>query len=143
MPTTAVKPRPSHLGGDHLDTPVRDVMTAGVVTISEDASLAQVLRALRAHEVHAVLVSGSRHGKPLGWITARGLLAWMGSDASLVRARDLVTEQPQTIDPLATAREAVVALSRAETTHLLVASRDDRAPEGVLTAVNLVALEQG
>lgn len=50
MPTTSLHTHPHHpsgeLGGDHLDTPVRDIMTAGVVSIFEDASLTQALRAI-------------------------------------------------------------------------------------------------
>ena len=56
---------------------VRDVMRSGVVAVPEDASLRQVRRAMRSHSVHAVLVVSSSHGQPLGWITARGLLAWL------------------------------------------------------------------
>jgi len=130
-------------GGDHLETPVRDLMTPGVVTIAEDASLSQVFRAMRAHDVHAVLVVGSRRGVPLGWITARGLLAWMEHDPGLVHARDAVTERVRTIEPGSPARDAVVALSSVDTTHLLVSHGDDRMPEGVVSAVNLVALGRG
>ena len=75
MPSTSThrhgEYRTGHFGGDHLDTPVRDVMTAGVVAIAEDASLIQVFRAIRAHDVHAVLVVGTQHGSPLGWVTSR------------------------------------------------------------------------
>ena len=147
MPSTTLHKHGVHemgeYGGSHLDTPVRDLMTPGVVTIAEDASLSQVFRAMRAHDVHAVLVVGSRHGMPLGWITARGLLAWLDHDPGLVHARDAVTERVRTIEPGAPAREAVTALSSADTTHLLVSYREDRTPEGVVSAVNLVALGRG
>lgn len=147
MPATRVHRRPTHLPGesrgDHLDTPVRDIMTPGVVSIAEDASLAQVFRAMRAHDVHAVLVVGSEKGRPLGWITDRGLLFWMGVDGALVSARDAITERPRTIEPGAPARDALTALSQPETTHLLVSKADDRLPEGVVSAVNLVTLERG
>jgi CBS domain-containing protein len=143
MPSTATHSRTPLAGGDHLDTPVRDIMTPGVVTICEDASLVQVLRALRAHDVHAVLVTGVQHGKPLGWVTVDGLLGWIGQDAGLATARDAVTERPSTIDPLAPARDALTALSSPETTHLLVCRSQDGAAEGVVSAVNLVTLERG
>ena len=42
--TVSSAPPPAHLGGDHLDTPVRDVMSPGVLSVVEDASLRQVLR---------------------------------------------------------------------------------------------------
>jgi CBS domain-containing protein len=144
MPTTL--PRTSHrisdplLGGDEYDVQVRDIMTPGVVSIVEEASLTQVYRAMTAHGVHAVLVVGLRTGTPLGWVTARGLLAWMDSDHTLVRARDAITERVSTIEPGASAREAIRELSQPDVTHLLVARSEDTLPEGVVTAVNLIAL---
>ncbi|HEY7632370.1 MAG TPA: CBS domain-containing protein [Thermoleophilaceae bacterium] len=148
MPTTRLHThggtsRGGHLGGDHLDTAVRDVMTPGVVTIAEDASLVQVLRAVRAHDVHAVLVVGKQHARPLGWITTEGLLGFIGDDAALMSARDAVTEQVTTIDPLASARDALAALSDPGTTHLLVCRHSDGAAEGVVSAINLITLERG
>jgi CBS domain-containing protein len=147
MPTTSVRgsgqPHHAERGGDHLQTAVRDVMTPGVVTISEDASLLQALRAIRAHDVHAILVVGARDPKPIGWLTVDGLLEWIGQDASLLCARDAISEMPAVIDPLASARDALAMLSQPDTQHLLVCRQPDGAPEGVVTAVNLVTLEHG
>jgi CBS domain-containing protein len=146
MPATANAKR-SHEGtsplasGDHLDTPARELMTPGVVTIPEGASLRHVYRAMTAHGVHAVLVVGSHEGVALGWVTARGLLAWVGKDESLASARDAVTERPTWVDPSATAREALMAVTQAGVSHLLVRRSDDSAPEGVISELDLVALE--
>jgi len=74
-------------------------MTPGVVTIVEDASVKQARRALKAHAVHAVLVVGRDQGRPLGWVTARGLLSWVDRDESLAHARDAITEPPANIEP--------------------------------------------
>jgi CBS domain-containing protein len=127
--------------GDHLDMPVRDIMTAGVVTIAEDASLRSTYRALVSHDVHAVLVVGRTGGTPLGWVTARGLLAWVESaEHAFLCARDAITERPQTISPSATARDALVVLAQAGVTHLLVAARADQLPEGVVGEFDLVRL---
>jgi len=131
------------LAGDHLDTPVRDLMTPGVVSIADDASLVQVFRAMRSHQVHALLVVGGQHGWPLGWVTARGLLAWVGEDVGLAHAREAITERAQTIDAGASAREALLLLSQPDTSHLLVVRGHDSVPEGVLSAINLVELERG
>jgi CBS domain-containing protein len=127
--------------GDHLDTQLRDFMTPGVLTIAEDASLTQVYRAMVAHSVHAILVVGRSEGRPLGWITTRGLLSWVGGDRSLASARDAITERPITIEPSASAREALAALSQVGTSHLLVCRHKDVAPEGVISELDLVALE--
>lgn len=147
MPTTKMHSHGDHsvgeLGGDHLDTPVRDIMTPGVVSIADDASLVQVFRAMQAHDVHAVLIVGGHHGWPLGWVTSRGLLAWVGKDVDLVHAYDAVTERANRIDSGASAREALTMLSQPDASHLLVTRGKDSVPEGVVSAINLVALERG
>jgi CBS domain-containing protein len=52
---TLLPPRRS-LSGDRLDTPVRDVMRAGVIVLSEHAAVARAQRAVLAHGVHAIPV---------------------------------------------------------------------------------------
>jgi CBS domain-containing protein len=146
MPTTVTAAQRRSSGspaasGDHLETQVRDFMTPGVLTIAEDASLTHVYHAMVAHSVHAVLVVGRTEGKPLGWVTARGLLGWAGGDRGLASARDAITERPLTIEPSATAREALTALSQPGTSHLLVCRHEGVTPEGVVAALDLVALE--
>jgi CBS domain-containing protein len=146
MPTTVTAahhrntPFPA-ASGDHLETPVRDFMTPGVLTIAEDASMLHVYRAMAAHSVHAILVVGRTSGRPLGWVTARGLLGWVGRDRSLPSARDAITERPLMIDPNAGAREALTALSQIGTSHLLVCRGSESMPEGVVSELDLVALE--
>jgi CBS domain-containing protein len=139
--TASTPARHDHLTPAHrLDTEVRDAMTPGVITISEEASLHQVYRALVAHRVHSVLVVGHTTGRPLGWVTARGLLSWTTRDTSLAHARDAITHQPATIQPSATVREALTALSQPGISQLLVAQRPDIAPEGVLSDLDVVAI---
>jgi CBS domain-containing protein len=120
---------------------VRDIMTAGVVSIPEDASLRQAYRAMVAHSVRAVLVVGRTEGRPLGWVTARGLMGWIGKEASLPAARDAITERATWVEPGATAREAIVALLQAGVSHVLVRKADDAMPEGVLSDLDLIAFE--
>ena len=127
--------------GDYLETPVRTIMTPGVVSIPEDATLRDVYRAMVAHSVRAVLIVGRTEGRPLGWVTARGLLGWIGKDESLASARDAITERATWIDPGATAREAIVALLQAGVSHVLVRRSDDSMPEGVVSDLDLVAFE--
>ena len=129
------------VSGDYLETPVRDFMTPGVLAIAEDASLRHVYRAMVAHSIHAVLVVGANEGRPLGWVTARGLLGWVGRDQALSCARDAITERAVVIEPGATARDALTALSQAGTSHLLVSGRSDATPEGVVSELDVVALE--
>jgi len=146
MPATTARKHPRDRSspltpGDYLETPVRDIMTPGVVSIPEDASLRQAYRAMVAHSVRAVLVVGRAEGRPLGWVTARGLLAWIGQEASLPSARDAITERPTWVEPSATAREAVVALQQAGVSHVLVRKGDDAMPEGVVSDLDLIAFE--
>jgi CBS domain-containing protein len=138
--TSVEFPPPAHARGDHLDTPVRELMSPGVLSIVEDASLRQVLRALRRHRVHAVLVSGRANGLSLGWVTTRGLLAWIERDHSLTVARDAITEPPITIDPGATVREAVSAMAREGVGRLLVAHRNNAMPEGVVSELDVLGV---
>ena len=125
------------LGGDLGDREVADFMTPGCVTISDSASVADAANALAAHRVHAVLVLGARNGTPLGWVTARGLMGWLGKDCDLIPARDAITEQVKAISPRGSVRAAVYALSLAGSTHLLVRTKPDQLPEGVLTDFDL------
>jgi len=126
-------------GGTHpLEREARELMTPGVVTIVEDATLRQVHRALLAHRVHALLVMGRHGGRPLGWVTARGLLAWLDKDESLACAREAVTEQPTAVEPSASGRDALIALAQPGVSHVLVQRTPETMPEGVISDVDLV-----
>jgi CBS domain-containing protein len=122
---------------DILEREVCEFMTPGCVTISEDASVAEAARALARYRVHAVLVVGARNGTPLGWVTSRGLLGWLGRDRSGTSVREAITEQVTAIDPHERVRIALYALSTAGTTRLLVRRRPQQLPEGVLTDFDL------
>jgi CBS domain-containing protein len=131
---------PSAPPADRLDTAVREVMRPGVIVIAGHASVARAQHALLAHDVHAVLVLDDTGGRPLGWVTSRGLLHWAERDITLCSVRDAVTEAPVAIDPSATAREALALLRRGDTTRLLVVRGDDGVPEGVVADVDLLRL---
>lgn len=135
--TTMIDIPPASIGA-LPDREVRDVMTPGVVTIVEDASLTQVFRALDRHRVHALLVLGRHQGVPLGWVTARGLLGLFDRDPTVVSARDAVVERAVTIQPSATLREAQGLLSREGVSHLLVSHLPGVLPEGVVSDADLV-----
>jgi len=125
------------LGDEILEREVGDFMTQGCVCISDDANVAQAAEALTTHRVHAVLVLGARNGTPLGWVTARGLLGWIGRDRALASARDAITEQVTAIHPCERVRVALYALSTAGTTRLLVRRKPNQLPEGVVTDFDL------
>jgi CBS domain-containing protein len=129
---------PSHRSRNTLSMEARELMTPGVISIVEDATLSQVRRALAAHHVHALLVLGRQSGRPLGWVTARGLLAWLEGDPSLACARDAITEPAVTIGPSATGREALAALGQPRVGRLLVQRHAKSMPEGVISELDLV-----
>lgn len=128
---------PEPLGAELLDREVREFMTPGCVTVSEEASVAQAAEALAAHRVHGVLVVGAADGTPLGWVTARGLLGWLARDRSLASAREAITEQVTAVDPCAPLGVVLNELSRAGTTHVIVRRRPHLLPEGVITDFDL------
>ncbi len=121
-----------------LERDVCELMTPGVTSIVESSPLARVYEAFAAHRVHALLVTGATSGRPLGWVTARGLLAWVGRDVLLLRARDAITERPVDIRPHASGEEALTKLLKEGVSHLLVQQRPDTAPEGVVSELDLV-----
>jgi signal-transduction protein with cAMP-binding, CBS, and nucleotidyltransferase domain len=120
-----------------LEREVAEIMTPGCVMISEAASVADAARAMAAHRVHAVLVVGARNGTPLGWVTHRGLLGWLSRDRRLACASEAITEEVRAIPAHESLRTALYALSLAGTTRLLVRSRPNAMPEGVVTDFDL------
>jgi CBS domain-containing protein len=123
-----------------LDSEVREVMTPGVVSIPENATLQRAHEALVAHSVHALLVTDRNTGTPVGWITARGLLSWATSRTGTHTARQAVTEAVITISPSASTEKAVALMLDGDVSHLLVAVRADAMPEGVLSDTDVVRL---
>lgn len=121
-----------------LRAQVRSFMCPGVVSVSGDASLLQVQRAMITHGVHAVLIAGP--GAPLGWVTAAGLLPWLGEDPALYRAASAISEEPAWISPSASAAEALQALADPAVSHLIVTPRPDTPAQGVVSEVDLVRL---
>jgi|SRR5215207_2932078 len=138
MTSNALAPSRTNAYTDSLlDREVADLMTPGCVVISEAASVADAARAMAAHRVHSVLVVGKRNGTPLGWVTHRGLLGWVGRDRTLPRATEAITEQVRAIPAHESVRTAHYALSLSGTTRLLVRSRPNQMPEGVLSDFDL------
>ena len=122
-----------------LEREVREVMTPGVLTISCDASVARVRDALAKHRVNAVLVVEHEGGRPLGWITARGLLSQALADSHNRTARQAICEPARTVSPSASLKEAADALLGHGASHLLVARGPGAMAEGVVSALDLVS----
>ena len=142
IPATA-EARADGVSDRRLHTPVRDFMRPGVIALSEDASLGQAERAMVRHGVHAILLLGRTSGRPVGWVTTRGLLKYLEHDLGLVPARQGITEAPTYIEPSATAQEAVDALSQPGVSHLVVARDPGETPQGVVADIDVIALCTG
>ena len=145
QPTSASSATPAEDNGTPgprplLERHVRDFMTPGCLVISESASVRDAAETLAAHKVHAVLVVGAHTGTPLGWVTHRGLLGWMEEDAARTPVTDAITEQARAIRPDEPIRTALYALSLSGTTRLLVRTKPDQSPEGVLSDFDLAVL---
>jgi CBS domain-containing protein len=119
-----------------LDLDVRHVMSPGVITISDDATVGEAADAMELHRIHAILVVGGRSGTALGWVTTRGLLGFVGRDAR-TPVTDAITEQVTGIQPGASVHSAIYALSLPGVTRLLVRRRPLDAAEGVITDFDL------
>lgn len=137
MPVTS---RSDVLHTARLETPLRELMTPGVVAVPEDASLASVFGAMRAHRVHAVLVTSGDDGGPLGWVTSRSLLAHVLTDLDLAPAGRAIDEPAVSLPPVATAAEAVELLRERDARRIAVCRAPARLPEGVVTDLDLVEL---
>ncbi len=141
-------PAPTHIplnpfapwGGELDDTRVRTIMRPGVISVPEDASLRQAMRAMAAHAVHAVLIVAARNRTPLGWVTARGVLTWLTRDAALAPAAIAITEPAVWIHPTASAADVVRLLAETGATHLLVAHHSEAPPQGVVGELDIVRL---
>lgn len=124
-----------------LQTPVRSFMRPGVVTVAEDASLYQVQRAMVAHSVHAVLITGT--SGPVGWVTAAGLIPWLEKEPALFPAKAAISEKVVSIPPGASARDAVRMLADPAVGHLVVSPPTTSSPQGVVSEIDLVRLASG
>jgi CBS domain-containing protein len=141
--STPVEPPGAAHPGERLDTPVRTIMRPGVVCMSADASLLQAERALVRHGVHAILILERSGARPIGWVTDRGLLSWLDHDLALIPAGQAITEPATFIEPGANAREALQRLSAPGVSHLVVSRVPGEAPQGVVSAMDLVTLVVG
>jgi CBS domain-containing protein len=126
-------------GVGRFEEPLRRVMRPGVIVIAEDASVAQAQRALLAHGVHSVLVL-SHGGRPLGWATSGGLLAFSDRDTGLLSAGDAVSEAAFALEPSASVREALELMRREAVSRVLVVHAAGSVPEGVVAEHDLLAV---
>jgi CBS domain-containing protein len=124
-------------------TPVRSVMSPGVIAVSGDATVSDCAATMAARRTHAVLVidPGTRMAK--GWVFHRDVLHHLREDPLTTRAADVVSREAAYIGPEETVEEAAERMLADDVSHLLVGYGPDTVPEGVLSSWDLVAYYAG
>jgi predicted transcriptional regulator len=125
------------------ETPVRAVMSPGVIAISGDVTIAACAATMSARRTHAVLVVDPSTRVAAGWVLHRDVLAHLREDPWTTRAMDVVSQEAAYIDPSDTVEEAAERMVEDDVSHLLVGYGPDSVPEGVISSWDLVAYYAG
>jgi CBS domain-containing protein len=120
------------------DTPVREVMSPGVIALPDDTTIGACARAMYERRTHAVLIVGGDR-QPRGWIFHLDILRHLQSDPLTTLAGDAVSQEAAVIDSEATVEEAAERMVSENLTHLLVAKSRGSIPDGVLSSWDVVA----
>jgi CBS domain-containing protein len=120
-------------------TPVRAVMSPGVIAVSGDSTVSACAATMAARRTHAVLVIDPGTRTAIGWVFHRDVLRHLRKDPLTTRAADVVSRQAAYIGPEETVEEAAERMLADDVSHLLVGYGPDTVPEGVLSSWDLVA----
>lgn len=123
---------------EHSLQSVSDVMSAGVLSVSESATLKSVARVMREHGVHGVLVVAD-DGELLGWVTARGLLQHRAADWRRLKAGQTISEPCVRVVPSSSVPAALDAMLEADATRVVVMRPGSRTPDGVVSDIDFLA----
>ena len=124
-------------------TPVRSVMSPGVIAVSGDSTVSDCAATMAARRTHAVLVLDPSSRTAIGWVFHRDVLRHLREDPLTTRAADVVSQQAAYIGPEETVEEAAERMLADEVSHLLVGYGPDTVPAGVLSSWDLVAYYAG
>src|SRR5690242_17100316 len=102
------------------ETPVRAVMSPGIIAMSADATVAACAAAMNTRRTHAVLIIDATHRTPLGWVFHRDVLRHLRQDPFTTRAADVVSAEAAWIHPEETVEEAADQMVAEGISHLLV-----------------------
>jgi CBS domain-containing protein len=125
--------------GDLAQTPVRTVMSPGVIALSRDTTIGACASAMRERHTHAVLIVDDASRLPQGWVLHRDILEHIESDPLTTLAGDAISQDVSLIAPEATVKEAADRMLAEGLTHLLVANSLEAIPEGVISSWDIVA----
>jgi CBS domain-containing protein len=124
-------------------TPVRSIMSSGVIALSAEVTIAACARAMSERRTHAVLVIDDAERTPLGWVFHRDILQHLRQDPFTTRAAHAVSENAAYIHPEETVEVAADRMVDENLSHLLVGHGPQVLPEGVLSSWDLVSFYAG
>jgi CBS domain-containing protein len=117
---------------------VADVMSRNILTVSPDATLGQVARALRARNVGSALVTDAA-GRPLGLISERELVDSVAGSRNpdIGVAESWMKADPVSVETSVTLADASTVMREANVRHLPVT--EDGVVVGVVSIRDLLA----
>jgi CBS domain-containing protein len=125
------------------ETPVRAVMSPGIIVVSGDATVAACAAAMSERRTHAVLIVDPGSREPLGWVMHRDVLHHLRRDPYTTRAADVVSAEATWIHPEEPVENAADRMVDEEISHMLVGHGTGTLPEGVLSSWDLVSFYAG
>ncbi|GAB2609035.1 CBS domain-containing protein [Streptomyces capparidis] len=120
---------------------VRDLMTAGVTAVRPQASLTEVARLMRDHDIGDVVVA--RGDDVLGVVTDRDIVVRAvaeGADPHLATAESVCSSPAETVSPEDDAESAARMMREFAIRRLPVVDEDGR-PVGIITIGDLAGVE--
>src|SRR6266487_4431895 len=124
-------------------TPVRAIMSPGVIAVSGEVTVAACAEAMRSRRTHAVLVVDGSTRAPLGWVLHRDVLRHLRQDPLTTRAAEAVSQDAAYIHPEETVEDAADRMVAEDLTHVLVGHGPQVLAEGVLSSWDVVAYYAG
>ena len=116
---------------------VRDIMAKNVKTIRTDDSALDAVAKMNKFDVGSVIVTNNN--RPVGIITSKNILSRIVEprlDASMVRAKDIMSSPLISIEPDATLEDAAKIMAQKKIKKLVVMDRDKLL--GVLSTSDIV-----
>ena len=117
---------------------VSDCMHAGILTCASETPLAEVAAIMTEHRVHAVAVTRTGGGRPVGVVSDLDVVtaAASGTDPSALEA---AATEPLTVSAGESIRRAAQLMAEHGVAHLLVLDPASGYPVGVLSTLDIAA----
>jgi CBS domain-containing protein len=120
------------------ETPIREVMSPGVIALSAEAMVIDCAVTMAERRTHAILILDPASHRPRGWISQQDVLRLIGEERLAALAGDALSEAATFIAPDVSVRDAANTMLAEGGTHLLVGSPDAVAL-GVVSIGDIVA----